>query len=146
MSLKILSKKYTTWPYLFSGAQKSFLIGNVCEAMRLEVDFTYAVEKEYTTASKLILDATNSPGGTGQITLTNADASAWEASGFAVGDTIVISYTRHVSGSAFPTALNATVDNIINDEMRATATVAAAGFNYVWPSSPDVNGDYIDHV
>ena len=76
MSLKILSKKYTPWPYLFTGVQKSFLIGNVCEAMRFEVDFSYAVEKKYTTSSKLIFDITNSPGGAAQITLTNADATA----------------------------------------------------------------------
>ncbi len=66
MSLKILSKKYTPWPYLFSGVPKSFLIGNVCEAMRCEVDFSFAVEKEYTTASKLILDVTSSEGGSSQ--------------------------------------------------------------------------------
>ena len=113
MSLKILSKRYTPWNYLFTGVPKSFLIGNVCEPMRCEVDFSYAVEKEYTTASKLIVDLTSAAVGLYKNTLTNADATAWQDSGFAVGDSIVINYTAHTS-SASAAAIPATVVTLAN--------------------------------
>ena len=145
MSLKILSKKYTPWDYLFTGVPKSFLIGNVCEAMRCEVEFSYAVEKMYTISNKLLLDVTSSAGGSSQIILTNADASGWNASGFAVGDSIVVNYTNN-AGSVTPISYTATVDNIINDEMYITAAIGSAVGSLIMPTSADVNGHYIDNV
>ncbi len=124
MSLKILSKRYTPWNYLFTGVPKSFLIGNVCEPMRCEVDFSYAVEKQYTTDSKLILDSTVNASGGAQATLTNADASAWNDSGFAVGDSIVINFTEYFGGgSSALISRTATVQNIIDDEMFITSSI-----------------------
>lgn len=115
MGVKVISRKYKN-QFHNSSEQTDWLLGNVCDFQRLEVDFEVTIDFYATAQESVTVDEL-------QNTFKLNNGNGWQDYGFDIGDSVVFSYTiltidNDQNISEVPVVLNFNIVNIYNDVME----------------------------